>query len=171
MKFGKNTQLVEEAITLFKNLKFSESPSLDSTKFLVVDKFEDALNLAWEKTYGPNELTWPDIKSEKMSEVWDAAYQLPDFNKFDGVLSQEFDSMSRVIDELLFGSISEALDEIVADFQGCLYSRFVFARGNEFYESLFEAYSSRVWPCGWHGDYPAGKVVVYVPASKANSRT
>lgn len=164
MKFGPNTAAIEEVITLFRNLEFLPSPKVASERYSIVRQFNQAVALAWETTYGPNDLTWSDIKAARMAEIWDVAYRLESFKGFDAVLSNEFDVMSRIIGERLTGDMSEVLDEVVADFQGCLYSRFAFGVHGSFFEHLFESYRAGAWPCGWTVDYPMGKMIIFAPS-------
>jgi hypothetical protein len=130
---------------------------------VVVTDFDEATSLAWETTYGDSELLWPNIKEEQMSMVWGAAYKIDEFSDFDGILQQDFDSMGKRLGEQLDRRYHDIIDEILADLQGCLYSRFVFGESNTFFESLFEVYESKAWPCGWSGEYPIGNIVAYIP--------
>lgn len=167
MKYGENTQLVEDVVSLFNSVDFSPDAKIDKNKYVVVTDFDEATSLAWEKTYGDSELLWSDIKEEQMSMVWDAVYKIDGYNDYDSILQQEFDSMSKRLGKQLDRDYHEIIDEILADFQGCLYSRFAFGESNSFYESLFEVYKSKAWPCGWSGEYPIGKIVAYIPGEQS----
>lgn len=52
------------------------------------------------------------------------------------------------------GAISE-------DFTKILEKRAFRSKPHEWAERMFRIYMSGGWPCGWHGKYPAGQLIVY----------
>ncbi|PFI73957.1 hypothetical protein COK13_29330 [Bacillus cereus] len=48
----------------------------------------------------------------------------------------------------------------------CALNRLVNGKVDNFYERIFEVYKLGVWPCGWEGEYPEGRIIVYSPDKK-----
>jgi hypothetical protein len=53
------------------------------------------------------------------------------------------------------------IETIGDDLELCALSRAFQGKENVFFERLFKAYQLGVVPCGWAGEYPEGKMVVY----------
>ena len=161
MKYGKNNIEVIEVMEVFNALSFDNENVFFGEKYSVINDFEIAKSMAWENTSGVDELTWPDIKEDKMAQVWEAYYGMENYLIYEDVLHSEFNKMCKLLGKNISGKFREVIDEILADFQGCFYSRFVFGRANQFFEDLLEVYKYKGWPCGWSGQYPEGRIVVF----------
>lgn len=66
------------------------------------------------------------------------------------------------------GPFLEYQEDIAADLTHCALARAVGSTGDHaaLFERLFEAYKVGVFPCGWEGTYPAGRLAVFVPTSE-----
>ena len=125
--------------------------------------------MAWEKLYGDDELTWADIRSEKMSEVWSKLYADPNFAEIDNILSQLQLDISKIIKYQLHDQYKDLLDDVLSDLKGCIYSRAIERGTNAFFEQIFSAYKTGCWSCGWNGEWPEGKIFIY--CNKNNNQT
>lgn len=54
------------------------------------------------------------------------------------------------------------LDDMHYDLVSVVEAR-VTGEPSAFFEELFRVYRSGGFPCGWHGEYPAGKLIVLLP--------
>ena len=98
-----------------------------------------------------------------MSKVWELIYESPDVRVAADRISEELDSLSRTTAELLAPEYGGLLDDIVADLRSCMYSRAAQGTDNAFFERIFSIYRCGSWPCGWDGNYPDGRLAVYIP--------
>ncbi|MEQ8819594.1 MAG: hypothetical protein RLY93_05070 [Sumerlaeia bacterium] len=153
-----NSVLIEEVVEQFSALSFTGSRTLFTAGCQIVTTLDRAFNFAWNQRYGGR--TWSEIKSEEMAVIRGELYKLEGSARFraEGV---KLDEMSRIIDRQLRGPLKEALDEILADYQGCMMSRYVFGKESPFFEKLFAAYRMGSWPCGWSGVFPEGRLIVF----------
>lgn len=51
-------------------------------------------------------------------------------------------------------------DEAPVDLMLCAHNRAFNGLTDNFWESLFQAYKAGLWPCGWHGTWPAPGVLI-----------
>lgn len=63
MKYGKNTQLVEEVINFITNLQLFHNENLLNRDVVMVNEYERAQELAWSQDLDEVENVWEDIKS------------------------------------------------------------------------------------------------------------
>lgn len=160
---GVNTELVQEV------LNFINSKSLLIVKeelFLkqgLIESFELAAQFAGKEVYGKDELTWNDIRSEKMSELWEVIYSNELYDIVDKQILSLLNDINTVVHQSLSRKYEELLDDIVSDLNMCLYSRAIQGKDNVFFEKIYEAYQLGGWPCGWAGGWPDGEIVIYSP--------
>lgn len=162
IEIGENASLVTEILDLVDSgmlLKSSDQGTeLDGT----IHDLEVAKKFAWEEVYGDDEFIWADLRSEKMSEVWEIIYEDDGkYSEIDSKLSKILNVLSRLIQKQLDQSHKELLDDIVSDLKGCLFSRAVQGKNNEFFENILSIYLEGGWPCGWNGDWPNGEALTY----------
>ncbi|WED25513.1 hypothetical protein L3V77_10585 [Vibrio sp. DW001] len=155
---GKHSRLVVEILDFLDDKRL-----LKPSEGLVISHSLDDLDLAqqaaWEDVYGDDELTWSDIRSDKMSEIWEEIYSHKDYEEVDLKLSRLMDDLDISIQTQLPELYAELLDDMVSDFKGCLYSRAVFGKENAFFEDIFSSYVKGGWPCGCSQD----KIIVFIP--------
>lgn len=88
----------------------------------------------------------------------------------------DLNSMERPIREIIQSSENypgdfvlqyiDIFEEIIGDLHMCALNRLVNGKVDNFYERIFEVYKLGGWPCGWEGEYPEGRVIVYSPDKK-----
>ena len=165
MSFGPHSNDVEEVVDFVKNgylLTGADVPSLDDV--LTVCDLERAQVLAWEETFGNDEFLWSDIRQKEMSNVKAICYTIDGFNSYRDNLTPLLQRFTLYVRRKLSASHTELLDDIVSDLYNCAFNRCV--QGTDrtsFFEKLLAIYRSGGWPCGWDGDYPKGRLAVYLP--------
>lgn len=162
IEIGENTDLVTEVLDFVDSGMLLKPSGQFASESEVITDLEVAKKYAWDEVYGEEEFTWADLRSEKMSEVWEVIYSDDEkYSKVDSKLSGILDEISYVIRSRLDQSHKELLDDIVSDIKGCLFSRAVQGKDNEFFENILSIYLKGGWPCGWKGKWPIGDVLIY----------
>src|SRR3569833_3112775 len=163
MNFGDNTQLVEEVVEFIREGSLMAGGSGSWNDVFVTRSFERAKRLAsGDIRYGS--WGWVDIREtehgklslsmlDPSSEVFQLRVQLA------GIETCIWNNLRHRLPD----QYEDAIDDIDADLCAIAESRALIGKTNEFYEALFRAYISGGWPCGWKGQYPEGKMVVYCP--------
>jgi len=165
MKYGENSLLVEEVIKEVGNMKLFKKSDKLLTDVIIINDFEKAQYLAFEyEEYEMNnekEYTWESIKELEMSEVYGIAYQNPDYKNF----MEALDSIGELIEKNLhiLKEYEIVWEEVYSDLRCCARTRAIQGKTNKFFEKIFEVYKAGGWPCGWDGNYPDGKLIVYFP--------
>ncbi|OOG85438.1 hypothetical protein B0E42_13835 [Pseudomonas sp. A25(2017)] len=159
---GENSNLVNEVIGFVKNRLLLRSVNQVVLGNAEISDLATAKKYAWGQVYGEEFFTWADLRSEKMSEVWDVVYGWGEkYTEMDIKLSELLGELSHSVQKQLSPKHRELLDDVVSDLKCCLYSRAVQGKTNNFFEGIFSAYLSGGWPCGWVGSWPKGSLLVY----------
>lgn len=108
---------------------------------------------------------WLDLREAMFSEIL-GRVQEPETHSAYKALDEELESPIYVrIRDTLPSELADFKDDIAADLLNAALAR-VFAAGeqpDQFFGLLLDAYKAGVLPCGWEGEYPAGRLAVYVP--------
>jgi hypothetical protein len=73
----------------------------------------------------------------------------------------DFDEAKR---EKLPPAYADAREDIAADLQHCAMNRALHGLvPDSFWERVWEIYRQGAWPCGWEGEYPQGRIVIFQP--------
>ncbi|WP_145049135.1 hypothetical protein [Lignipirellula cremea] len=169
MKFGPYSEEVEQVVDFAKGSDlFAATPNPSAFgDALIVRDFAQAKSLAWEHVYGNDELLWSDIREREMSEVRAIAHTIADFSAYRDNLFPLLQKLTLCIKRKLDGNKTELLDDIAGDLYNCAFNRCVRGSGGScFFESIFVVYRAGGWPCGWDGDYPHGRLAVFLPDSE-----
>ncbi|MEX0166795.1 hypothetical protein MRBLPD1_005356 [Pseudomonas brassicacearum] len=162
VELGENSNLVNEVIGFVKNRLLLRSVNQVVLGNAEISDLATAKKYAWGQVYGEEFFTWADLRSEKMSEVWDVVYGGGEkYTEMDIKLSKLLGELSHSVQKQLSPKHRELLDDVVSDLKCCLYSRAVQGKTNNFFEGIFSAYLSGGWPCGWVGSWPKGSLLVY----------
>ncbi|EIT84460.1 hypothetical protein A374_15082 [Fictibacillus macauensis ZFHKF-1] len=164
MKFGKNTQLVEEVISFITNLQFFNNENLLNRDVVMVNQYERAQELALSQDLDEVENVWEDIKSSEGGEIIGQLYE-HDLNSMERPIREIIQSSENHPDDFVVQYI-DIFEEIIGDLHMCALNRLVNGKVNNFYERIFEVYKLGGWPCGWEGEYPQGRIIVYSPDKK-----
>ena len=165
--FGDKTDLVTEVLDFITSGNFlNMSESKDANDTLVLTDFQTAKDYAFNKYYGDEEYTWSDICADESSKVWGEIFKHSDTENLQNVFSVILHNIDNSIKNQIKSPYDELRDDLVDDLSNCINSRAVQGTKNKFYEQIFSAYKSGGWPCGWDGDWPNGRLVVYYPPKK-----
>lgn len=161
MRYELNTALVEDVIEFAKSGRLL-MPGLPRPPDLCeISNLQDARRLAWEVTYGPEELVWTDIRERAMSIVKGDSYMADGFSDVRQSLTGIVGRLTPIVGRQLPEDHQDLLDDIVGDLCNCAFSRALYGKTAGFFERLFAAYEAGGWPCGWDGDYPSGRMAAY----------
>lgn len=162
VELAENSNLVNEVIDFVNSGLLLSSVKQVVLEDAQIADLDTAKKYAWVQVYGEESFTWSDLRSEKMSEVWDMVYEGGEkYSEMDIKLSELLDELSNSVQKQLSPKHRELLDDIVSDLKCCLYSRAVQGKTNDFFEGIFSTYLKGGWPCGWAGDWPRGHLLVY----------
>ena len=165
MKYGIHTALVEEIIDFVKTGKILYPSSNTIENIYYVDDLNEAKFYAWDKTYGEDEYLWSDIREKEMSKVKKTAYEIESFEDIRENISKLLKLFTMYIRKSLNDQYYDLLDDIIGDLYNCALNRAANGKENNFYERIYDIYSSGGWVCGWHGEYPKGELAVFFPKS------
>lgn len=162
MKFGENTQLVEEVMDFIRYSKMFNNKNINENNFKVVKDFNEAQNLAWSQDSSEVDTVWEYVKSKEAESIVEKVYDLDLVTQQDALYDffSDHDNYSKYFLPFDYIDINE---EIEGDLTICALNRLVNGETNNFYEKIFEIYKNGGWPCGWKGTYPIGEIIVYVP--------
>lgn len=97
---------------------------------------------------------WLDLKESKSLSL-----------KFSSEEDEDYwaDNMSEKIEYFLSESIySEFIDEIDNDLFNCYINK-KYNINDDFWNLIFSTYKTKLFPCGWNGVFPNGKLIVFRP--------
>jgi|KBSMisStaDraftv2_1062788.scaffolds.fasta_scaffold448252_2 hypothetical protein len=162
MKYGKNTNLVEEVLSFVEKGALLEGVSSeDMSDSTLIRDFAEAKSFAWSQDLSVGELPWVDLREREMRNVLRARYELPDLDAVDNELGNLVDILGAVVLRRLRGTFREIVDDVAGDLYNCAYRRAVLGYKEGLFEEIFDAYKSGGWPCGWKGNFPEGALVVF----------
>lgn len=162
MKYGPNTELVDEVIEFAKSGQILSGDG-QLGAWDIVNDFADARRIAWEAVVGNEELLWTDIREKEMSEVRGRSCEIEDFGEYRDNLSPLLKTFTLYLRRQLPKQYQDILDDAIGDLYNCAFNRCVYGETDNFFETVFAAYRAGCWPCGWQGDYPSGRLRVFRP--------
>lgn len=162
MKFGENTQLVEEVMDFIRNSKMFNNKNFNENSLEVVNDFDEAQNLAWSQDSDEVDTVWEYVKSRETESIVEKVYNL-DLVIHQDELYEFFGDPDNYSNDFLPFDYIDINEEVEGDLTMCALNRLVNGKTENFYEKIFDVYKQGGWPCGWKGTYPIGKVIVFVP--------
>ncbi|MGG2088038.1 cytoplasmic protein [Priestia aryabhattai] len=162
MKFGENTQLVEEVMDFIRNDKMFNKNNFHVNNLEVINDFNEAQNLAWSQDSSEVDTVWEYVKSQEAESIVEKVYDLDLVTQQDDLYDFFSDHDNYSNDFLPFDYI-DINEEVEGDLTMCALNRLVNGKTDNFYEKIFEVYKQGGWPCGWKGTYPIGEIIVHVP--------
>lgn len=155
-----NYDLLKETNEQIEKNKFlKKGIIIDDEEYEVIHNLEEAKFNVFEAFFDYKDeegLSWGDILEENMAKLWKSVFE-----------SDNSSNLTKLINGLTILEINidnndenfDMIDEIEYELMLCAKSRLICGKDNEFFESLFKAFMSGGWPCGWID----GKIIVYVP--------
>ncbi len=111
-------------------------------------------------------LDWLGLRENMTAGIHGDAYK----KGLDATAQRDLDRrISRRIDaalaKVLPPELAEYSEDIGADLVHCALVRVLGCGGDHavLFERIFEAYKAGVFPCGWEGRFPVGRLAVFVP--------
>ncbi|WP_394796530.1 hypothetical protein [Armatimonas sp.] len=166
-----NWSLVDEILEFVKNGPLLVgSALLDFEEVVVETNFEAALDHAhvqylWdaEGNLRDDHDSWADVRETEISNVYEASFESEDLKELKPRIHELQKTASTLVEERLAEHFSEATEDIASDMELLIEVRALVGCDNAFFETLFRWYRLGVWPCGWQGRYPVGKLRVFNP--------
>lgn len=134
---------------------------IDISNIMFIDDFEEAEELVIQQESEHCELSWVELKAEKIMDVLNDArkkdqvlykFAKKDLEKYREKFSRAF--YKRKLKKKLNSYAVEAVSEISSDLFDILVDHTVYSGNSHFYKMLFQMYKAGLWPCGWKGNLP-----------------
>jgi hypothetical protein len=106
---------------------------------------------------------WSDLRKREVSELLRPTYADPRGAEVRTAVRALPEPFTAKLAEGLPAPYQSAIDDVATDLENIALSRMVPDAGSGLFPKLWEAYRQGVWPCGWEGVYPAGRLVVFQP--------
>ena len=168
--YGQHTELVQEVADFSSTDKVLSKPiSFNDDTVITEHNFEAALHRSQTQGQDDDEemdedwLCWGGIRSRELSQFYLTAPEASMDKKLNASIGDLGVGIRQNLKVNLPESYMLALNDIHGDLSSCARSRAYVGAANPFFEKLFNFYKAGVWPCGWEGNYPDGKLVVFVP--------
>lgn len=161
MKLDRNKNLVEEVINAITDMHLAYNINLLNLDVNIVCDYQKAKELAWSQDLDEVENVWEDIKSLESGDIIGKLYE-DDLNSMERPIREMIQS-SEIYPSDFVSKYIEIFEEISGDLYICALNRLINGNVDNFYERIFDIYKLGAWPCGWQGNYPEGKMIVYVP--------
>jgi len=165
MKYGQNANLVQEVIEFILYNKLFGSKNYLPQDITIIDDYERAKELAFSQDLKLVDVIWQDVKSNESASLFSSVYEKENLKETDNDLSEIFESSDNYNEDFIPFDYWDISEEIESDLYKSALNRFINGDKMNFYERIFRCYQSGGWPCGWEGNYPNGKLIVYVPSS------
>jgi len=170
MQFGEFTEEVKEVLEFVNTgtLLFAGQLPSDVDAVIIRDLGKIPTDEFYEE-YGDDRMVWRDILGHACAEYFAIEYEkwpkeFP-YRKFLSDFVSDMDE--RYKRDFPRNYRKYHLDkEIPGILAFIVHSRIVMGKNHRFFEILFEVFKSGGYPCGWAGNYPKGKLIVYYPAKK-----
>ncbi|MGH1287384.1 cytoplasmic protein [Bacillus toyonensis] len=169
MKYGENTKLVEEVIEYIQKRNLFDRNDIKLHSLLndieIIHDFDQAQELAWSQDLDVIQIVWDDIKSDESAKLLEGTYN-PDMEAKKDMLYEVFSDNQNYSQEFISIDHINIIEEVERDLEMCALNRLVNGKVDNFYERIFAMYKLGGWPCGWKGEYPEGRMIVYSPDKK-----
>lgn len=164
-----NSELVREVMVIARSGKLlRRQHEYEHSQAVVVD-IQRARSLAWEEVYGPEERTWSDIRELEMAQVRARTYSDQQAMRLAEAASTHSTTLLSALRRNMSRDYADLLDDVHSDLYNCIVARAVGGRDFHFFEALLAVYSNGGWPCGWNGEYPAGRIAAYFPPATTST--
>lgn len=162
-EFGANSQRVQEVLDLARRGPLVEGGHSGALGDAVLERDpERAREIAWKADYSEGGFSWTDLRQRERARLRAGLYEDAALKAAGEELTGAMEKLTPWVKRHLKGQ-PDLLDDVLADLQGCALSRLVSSQPDPFHEALFRAYSAGGWPCGWEGEPPAGRPIVFLP--------
>lgn len=160
MSYGPHSALVEEILSFAASGPLLRPPAPIAGDVHVVHAFDEAREYAYRRylTDADDALNWTDLREREAGEIHAESGSLG--SALNGLHERLFAALSTRLPE----AYADLLDDVIGDLANAAAGRAVFGAGDRLFDRVWDAYKQGGWPCGWEGDYPAGRLVVHQPS-------
>jgi hypothetical protein len=163
-----NMELIEEVVDSINNMKLYSKKCFELEDIIEINDFEEAQFYAFENLEYEIEseqgYSWIDLRELVMSKVHGDGYKIQNYREFNKIIVDKFKPMIRERVKIM-NEYSDTINDVCADLGNCIQCRGVYGKNDSLFEKMYSAYKSGGWPCGWNGNYPEGKLIVFYPNS------
>lgn len=153
-----NPEFVDFMAVLRKGDFFKPVRSFPATsEHFPVRRLQSAKRLAWHQGIGAPYQSWNHLRSMAAAEVYG---HYSDNKITDGALNAATDEITEICEASLSDVMMHFFDDIIGDLGEIARGKLV-GVVPDLHARMWEAYQARTYPCGWRGDYPAGKLCVF----------
>lgn len=117
------------------------------------------------ESYGQSKLQeWDVVRSDEIVDM-DELY-MGENNDIDGLTTKIFNFVGKKMNERVIhdSNLNEAIpyliDSIYDDFTKIIFNDYT-KLNNIFFDKILKVYLAGGWPCGWEGEYPEGRLIVF----------
>jgi len=173
--YGPHSDMVQEIIDFACSGRIlRRTDAINDGSVIVENNFANALERARDQGQNEDEddedeekdddwLSWGGIREHELSEFYLTAPELSCNKEINAALRQAGEAIRQCIKDHLPEEYMQALNDIDGDMSCCARSRAMVGKQNHFFEKIFQIYQNGAWPCGWEGNYPEGKLIVFQP--------
>lgn len=154
-----NHDFVEFMNDLRRKEIFNFAPlSIDLKNYCVIQNLDEAKKTAWHQEIKSPYKSWNSLRTQASKEVHDHIFK----NK----LSREFFSKKvnpeiiRICDENITSVMMHFYDDIYGDLLEIARGKLVGVTPY-LHQTMWKAYQKQLFPCGWLGNFPDGRMVVF----------
>jgi hypothetical protein len=129
-----------------------------SANWIEVFDFNEALRLGHDQNIPPPFFSWNKARALAAKEVNSYCFE----NKISTILfdTEKSKEISDIVTGKLHGRMGWFADDIFGDLIEIARGKLV-GKKTKLHTLMCDAYLTGFFPCGWRGDYPDGKIVVY----------
>jgi hypothetical protein len=164
MDYGPYSALVEEVIAAIPSGGILRPiVNVDAPNALVLTDLEEATRYAWSRSIGGH--TWTSLREVQTAPFHAEPYKHPERKPAYDAVDGQLEPLFEVMFEKLPREYRRLFDDIAGDLEHCALNRALHGLvPDSFWERVWQVYRQGAWPCGWDGEYPAGRMVIYQPS-------
>ncbi|SFG42649.1 hypothetical protein SAMN05518865_1121 [Duganella sp. CF458] len=151
-----------EFIEFIRSKKIFSSPSSPGKRdtYFAINDLEMAEKLAWHQGIDQPFLSWNGLRSQAAKQVYTYYFENKiSMDLIDDIISSE---IMKICESSVPTELMNFYDDIYGDLVEIARGRLVEVV-TDLHKSMWEAYTSNIFPCGWRGSYPEGKLCIYTP--------
>ena len=166
MSYGPNSALVEEVVAFLEHggiLRPTARVVLPGAH--ITDDLDEAKTYAWQRQIAGDESpTWTDLREDQAGPFHAVPYEHPERRPAYEATRAQIEPFFKLLRQNLPDSYVDLIDDLAGDLMNCATNRALHGLVEDsFWEQVWRVYRQGAWPCGWEGDHPDGRLVIYQP--------
>lgn len=170
MNYGPHTDLVQEIIDFAEGVGVLQPVRpIEGERLHIIQDFGEAKEYAYHRYITDQEdaANWTDLREWQVGHVLGATYANTNLVPVRDSVRGLTDRLFRATNANLPAVYLEVVDDVAADLENCALGIAVYGPGESFFDLLWSVYRQGGWPCGWEGNYPEGRLVVFEPSLRS----